>query len=333
MRLSRNKSHTSLLQATVFSFLVSGCTGVLNDPSVRNGLGIVLRNDEVNSYLWHELEEIKGNKAEVIIGGECSSDIPTIDVSATHEDGTATDIHFSIPCSSGTLAATFKDTNRFPSNGRYKITFSGNTGDVAGVPSQVSKIYDFFYEASPSQMVNLQCNSVLIASPFTVTPVAFQNIDECSIPKTSDLRLDGSCSASAEEHGTIVKIQGLADKACNATFAEMYAGLTSGAHLIPITWVDLWGNTFTRTLLIKKLTDIDYWGGGVSFLASGSRTSTNNLIDVAMAVGSPFVPYTADVTNATPFSRAPASETGGGTDHIEMAPGYLSLVYGLSADD
>lgn len=312
---------------------VSACTGVLNDPAAQNGgMALSLNDDQAYQYLWKQLEEIKGNKAEVTITGDCGGDVSTIRVSSKAETAVTAaseeltkelnnPASFEIPCVDGKLAAPFLGDRKFPANGRYILTFTGVTKDITQAKVEVQKIYDYYYVENPSAMVDLACKD--ISNDATIP---FENTDECTILKTQNMRLDGTCTDAATAHNTTIKVVDT-PYTC-ASFTHSFASLTTGAHLTPITWIDAWGNTYTRTLLLKKLDVIDWTGGSVSFVASSTIDTANHTL---FAVGTPFVTEASDV-NATPaFTRSPASSSGTGTP-LTMAPGFLSLVYGLDDD-
>lgn len=312
-----------IFRGLLMTALVSGCTGVLNDPSVKKASSdIALDDDTTNQYLWNQLEDIKGNKYTLTITGTCGQ-LTTVNVVAEPETSSsgAPTLSFSIPCTDGILTAPFIASNAFTQNGRYKLTFSGTTEDINQKTSSVSRIYDLYKVADPSQMVAMKCmDSVLEAQ------IPFVNLDECTVTKAQNLRLDGLCSTEATAHSTTVKVKDV-DKTC-ATFSESFASLTTGAHLIPVTWLDPWGNTYTLNILAKKLDVIDWQGGSVSFVAAGNiQSSVNSTVYIQAAVGTAFVPVDSDVSNSVPFARAPASPSG---SNVRIAPGFLSLIYGLT---
>lgn len=328
MKSAGIKTGFGWIQGLLMSALVSGCTGVLNDPSVKKANSdIALDDDTTNQYLWNQIDEIKGNKYELTITGTCGTQLKTISVTAESLDSTK--VSFEVPCTNGILTAPFLGTSAFTKNGLYKLTFSGTTSDINQKTSSVSKVYNLYKVADPSQMVAMKCMDSVGS-----TQIPFVNLDECTVTKTQNLRLDGLCTTEATEHQTTVTIKDVA-KSCS-TFSEDFASLTTGAHLLPVTWIDPWGNTYTLNILAKKLDVIDWQGGSVSFVASGKiQSSVNSQVYIEAAVGTPFVPFdVADVSNAIPFARAPASYVGSpATDpaqNVRIAPGFLSLIYGLT---
>lgn len=330
MKRSRLQSNVLMgLVAITVSVSMTGCTGVLNDPSAAAAASeIVLDDDEVNKYLWKTLEDIKGNKDELTITGTCGTRLKELTIDVIPEDASSDNgTSFKIQCKASKLVALFKGSARFKANGRYKIVVSGKADDVLKTKSEVSRIYDFYKVDDPSLMVGLQCKDSI-----GNTAIPFENVDECSVLKTQNLQLDGTCTTEATAHLTTVTVS--STKYDCDSFSHDFSSLTTGGHLVPVTWIDPWGNTYTRTLLLKKLDTLEWIGGSVSFVGSGSTSDTHGgTLAVAMATGTPFVPVTSDVTaTPIPFARLPASTTGVG-DPLTVAPGFLSLVYGLESDD
>ncbi|MBS1985450.1 MAG: hypothetical protein JST16_14890 [Bdellovibrionales bacterium] len=314
------------LTALLFVLALSGCTGVLNDNSTKAGAtAISLLDDESNKLLWKKLNDLKGNKKELSISGECGSEIPKVTVEVIPADKSVSKWTFDATCNNGTLNANFKSANKFPSNGRYRVLFSGEASD--GTVVVIERYYDLYYVENPSSMVALKCVDSLTETNIPIVS------DECTVTKTQNLRIDGTCTTDATSHSTTATLQTTISKSC-PSFSQDYASLTTGPHLIPITWTDPWNNTYTVTLLVKKLDTLDWQGGGVSFVSAVNFAPTNSNIPVqiAMATGSPWAPVSSDINNTVPFARAPASTSGGGESRT-LAPGYLSLVYGLSDSD
>ena len=323
------------------SLFLASCTGVLNDPAVRKGsLFIEVDNDTTNQYQWKATEEVKGNQNQITITGTCGSDIPRVTVDVLPEDSSNASkaLSFNVPCQKdGTWIAAFDGSKAFTANGRYKILFSSVTEDVVQAKVEVTRIYDYYNVPKPETMVVLQC---VDKNSGNLIPI--EAGDECNVytkkKNTSTgqyeeyqrLRLDGACSTETSARGdqTTIIVDNVKRSCPSVSSDDSSRG--TGAHRIEASWQDTWGNKYSRTILVKVFDLIEWYAGGMSFVSAGSFESITNYngYRVEVAVGSPYQDYENVNSDSVPFSRPPIN--GGGPYSTRVAPGFLSLIYGLS---